>query len=344
MLGPVGPPGKDGESGPRGPQGRDGNPGPQGIPGPPGPRGTSGEEGRSGPPGPAGPAGPPGPPGDSFGYDAAALAALLSQGSQKGPDPSGLGDEPARIIGNDMDEEERREMLAKVYENLKASFSRWRKPDGGKASPAKTCRDLYAAHPQLPSGDYWIDPNDGDVKDAILVRCNREDSATCVFPSPARTPELPLGNVASVGHDGVWLSEIPGAQKLSYKIDGNQLIFLQMLSAYAQQNLTFHCKGVTAYYDATRRSYRHGLKILLANDAELLPRGPDRLRYEALQDGCRHRNKNLWANTILTYRTDKALRLPIADVNIRDVAKGEQGQAFSLQIGPVCFLPPEQDN
>ena len=34
-----------------------------------------------------GPPGLPGPPGESSGYDSAALAAMLGQGTSKGPDP-----------------------------------------------------------------------------------------------------------------------------------------------------------------------------------------------------------------------------------------------------------------
>lgn len=74
---PQGPPG------PKGPPGRDGNSGNPGIMGPPGPRGSSGESGKPGPVGPPGPPGNPGPPGEPFGYDASALAALLSQGQVK---------------------------------------------------------------------------------------------------------------------------------------------------------------------------------------------------------------------------------------------------------------------
>ncbi|CAG2065472.1 unnamed protein product, partial [Timema podura] len=152
MTGPQGPPGKDGEPGPKGMTGRDGNPGAQGFSGPPGPRGPQGEEGRPGQPGSSGPPGPPGPPGDNLGYDAAALSALLGQGQNKGPDPLS-GDEPARIFGKEITEDERRELVLQAYQHLKASFERFRKPDGQKSSPAKTCRDLAVAYPELPNGE-----------------------------------------------------------------------------------------------------------------------------------------------------------------------------------------------
>lgn len=157
VPGQAGPPGPLGEPGQKGPPGRDGGIGPQGIMGPPGQRGPGGEEGKSGPSGSPGPAGPPGPPGESMGYDAAALAALLGQGQSKGPDPL-QGDDsstlPARILGREISEQERRELIVKAYEQLKTSFKKYLKPTGSKEAPAKTCKDLKFAHPELPSGTH----------------------------------------------------------------------------------------------------------------------------------------------------------------------------------------------
>lgn len=42
-----------------------------------------------------------------------------------------------------------------------------------------------------------------------------------------------------------------------------------------------------------------------------------------------------WARTVITYTTDKALRLPITDIGLRDI--GEPDQSFWIQMGPVCF-------
>lgn len=281
--------------------------------------------------GPAGPPGPPGPPGDSLGYDAASLAALLSQGSsQKGPDP--LGDEPVRLFGKQLSDQERRELVTKAYENLKASFDRFKKPDGGKNFPAKTCRDLFAAYPDYKSGQYWIDPNDGDTKDAILVYCNSETKESCLIPKPDRTPEIPLEEHKD--HE-VWLSEMSNGMKMTYKADSNQIGFLQLLSAKARQNITYNCKNTVAYYDVSKRTYRRGIKLLAWNDAELTPKGNQRVRYEVLEDECRHRRPE-WAKTTISYQTDKSLRLPIVDVAVRDL--GEKNQLFWVEIGPACFV------
>lgn len=75
--------------------------------------------------------------------------------------------------------------------------------------------------------------------------------------------------------------------KISYKADNNQIGFLHLLSTHAQQNLTYHCRKSVAYYDEAKKTYRRGLKLLAWNDIELTPRGNQRLRYEAITDGCK---------------------------------------------------------
>lgn len=211
MQGNSGLPGKDGDVGPRGPQGRDGSPGPQGPVGPPGSRGPSGDEGKQGPSGPSGPPGPPGPPGDSLMYDPTALAAFINSGqinNQKGPDP--MNDEPLKIFGKEITEKDRRELVLKAYEQLKASFERFRKPDGTKQSPGKTCRDIFVAYPNYKTGEYWIDPNEGDTRDAILVHCNKEKATTCIIPSPAKSSEISYEGT----EQEAWLGEIAGGFKV----------------------------------------------------------------------------------------------------------------------------------
>lgn len=34
-------------------------------------------------------------------------------------------------------------------------------------------------------GDYWIDPNQGDAKDAILAYCDMHERTTCIYPKPS---------------------------------------------------------------------------------------------------------------------------------------------------------------
>lgn len=42
-----------------------------------------------------------------------------------------------------------------------------------------------------------------------------------------------------------------------------------------------------------------------------------------------------WGKTIVSYETDKPVRLPILDVALRDIGKPEQ--SFSIEIGAACY-------
>lgn len=53
-------------------------------------------------------------------------------------------------------------------------------------------------------GEYWVDPNEGDVKDAIVVHCDMENKATCVLPQPTITEEF---NWVGRASNMVWLGE-----------------------------------------------------------------------------------------------------------------------------------------
>jgi len=204
------------------------------------------------------------------------------------------------------------------------------KPTGEKHSPAKTCKELYIANPTFTSGDYWIDPNDGDKRDAILVHCDMVKKSTCVKPQPNRSE-----NIHYTGEEReLWLGEVRNGMKITYKADSIQLSHLQMLSTHATQNITYHCKNTVAYHDKAKNNYRRSLKLLAWNDAELTAKGSPRLRYEALEDGCQFRT-NAWAKTVLSYTTERAIRLPIIDIAIRDI--GAADQEFSIEIGPVCY-------
>ena len=53
-------------------------------------------------------------------------------------------------------------------------------------------------------GQYWIDPNGGDMNDAILVHCDMETGSSCVYPKPMQSRDI-----VYKGKDReVWLSEM----------------------------------------------------------------------------------------------------------------------------------------
>lgn len=229
-----------------------------------------------------------------------------------------------------LSDEEKRAIVFKAYENLKTRFEKFKKPNGEKNYPAKTCRDLAVAYPEFESGNYWIDPNDGDIRDAILVYCDLKKRATCIIPSPMKSNEI-----SYIGKEPeIWLSEIDNGMKINYKADSNQIGFLQLLSTQASQNITFHCQNTVAYFDNVKNNHRRGVKLMTWNDNELTPKGPQRLRYDVTEDGCADR-KSSWGKTIITYSTDKPLRLPLVDIAVRDF--GSANQKFFVEINPVCF-------
>lgn len=269
-----------------------------------------------------------------MGYGVEVLAALLGQGQTKGPDPL-QGDDselPARLFGQEITDDERRDLITKAYEQLKTSYKKFLRPEGTKESPAKTCRDLSYTHPDLPSGEYWVDPNEGDVKDAIVVHCDMEQKATCVLAQPSMTQEY---NWVGGSNGITWLGEdIVSGFEFTYKADSNQMRFLQLLSSEAWQQLTYHCKNSVAVFDATRRNLRKAMQIMTAADTELKARGNRKFRYRVIEDGCRTRSST-WSSTKIEYRTNKPQRLPFLDVGLRDVGKADQ--AFKIELSHVCF-------
>lgn len=55
-----------------------------------------------------------------------------------------------------------------------------------------------------------MDPNEGDIRDAIVVMCIMEKRSTCLLPQPERTPEITyVGN-----EQEVWLGEMEGGMKV----------------------------------------------------------------------------------------------------------------------------------
>lgn len=53
-----------------------------------------------------------------------------------------------------MTEAERQKLILNAYDRLKQSFTKFKKPNGDQDYPAKTCKDLFIAYPDLESGIY----------------------------------------------------------------------------------------------------------------------------------------------------------------------------------------------
>jgi len=238
-----------------------------------------------------------------------------------------LGDEGERFKGDKSDDAF--EALGKIQAAIEAI----RKPSGTKDAPARTCKDLAMAHPELEDGLYYIDPNQGSPKDAVQVYCKIDKKETCVIPKPDMADkgvhfDEPLTS-------STWFSdEAQDGFQFTYKIDRVQLTFLQLLSATAYQNVTYHCKNSLAYYDARAQSYDSSIIFETNNDLELTAQGGKRRGYNVLLDECQYK-ADAWAKTVFEVRTEKTQRLPLVDIAVRD--GGSAGQEFGLEIGAVCF-------
>lgn len=62
-------------------------------------------------------------------------------------------------------------------------------------------------------GEYWIDPNEGDIRDAVLVKCDAITKSTCVIPQPDHIGPIHFGNRHPQLE--VWLSEMENIEKVS---------------------------------------------------------------------------------------------------------------------------------
>ena len=339
LLGPIGPPGEKGPMGNNGPRGEPGGPGIRGnsgidgdvgaigMMGIPGPRGPQGNDGKKGPSGDVGPPGPPGPPGESIGYDAASLSMLVGQGRPKGPDP--LQNDEGKVFPPELNEEELKTLVISAYKKLKDSFAEFQTPDGDKNTPAKTCRDLFVAHPEKPSGEYWIDPNGADPRDSILVYCDASTKSTCISSKPEISLELAMKYEPT---KEVWLSESKSARHIiNYKADKNQMSFMQLLSQKADQSLTFHCKNTVATKDS-RGNQKKAVSLMSWNDLEYKHKG--KFQYEVTKDECGAGGGD-WAQAVLRINTDRPTRLPVVDLKLADF--GASDQAIKVEVGQVCF-------
>ncbi|KAG8515656.1 Collagen alpha-1(III) chain [Galemys pyrenaicus] len=287
--------------------------------------------GSPGHPGQPGPPGPPGAPGPCCGGG----AAIAGAGEKSGFSPY-YGDEP-------MDFKINTEEIMTSLKSVNGQIENLISPDGSRKNPARNCRDLKFCHPELKSGEYWVDPNQGCKMDAIKVFCNMETGETCINASPLSVPRKRWWTDSSTEKKHIWFGEtMDGGFQFSY---GNpelpedvldvQLAFLRLLSSRASQNITYHCKNSIAYMDHASGNVKKALRLMGSNDGEFKAEGNSKFTYTVLEDGCT-KHTGEWGKTVFEYRTRKAMRLPIIDFAPYDI--GGPDQEFGVDVGPVCFL------
>jgi len=208
-------------------------------------------------------------------------------------------------------------------------------PLGSRDQPIRSCKDLFKCFPDAPDGDYWIDSNEGSVKDAYVAQCIKhgEDGfpETCITP---RMDSITPGPwyMGPSGHR--YISSMNGLDKFSYEASEVQLTFLRLLSTKAHQNVTYHCKNSVAVRSGASGTTEQALKLLTTSDVELSLDAPSLEQYEVIEDGCQYHTGE-WGQTVLNFSTRRNTRLPIVDVAPSDI--GREDQQFGVTLGPVCF-------
>merc|ERR1712042_229991 len=374
LPGYSGPPG---DKGPKGVQGPAGLPGPTGAAGPmglPGKKGPTGDQGPKGFPGAngqqgdPGDAGPPGLPGPSTipPWMGGGLPDGATKGGDEGEEPlpeEGPSPPEERVPENNpffqvyryyssekVDDEKTvisqlngQELLFKnkLDEITKKVDKFISKPDGkSPMTAARTCNDLKAYHPDLPSGMYFIDPNRGCHEDAIKVQCNfieEEDKiVTCV--SPKHTTSVAAAHweskVLSASSDK-YFDEHHGLGSLEYTAEMTQMKYLGLLSNHAVQNITINCKERPVWFNEKTRGYESAMKFKGMKETVFAKTKSDgKYTPKVLKDECAFAAKS-WRSTVLQFTSNKYIRLPIVDFAPSKISN--RNAEYGIDMGPVCF-------
>jgi len=319
IPGPQGPTGDTGPDGPTGPAGPAGPPGDVGQAGNEGPAGPAGDNGVPGEAGPAGPPGPPGPPGD--------ISNLLSGDIWNTVNGNkGITLYRSKRAIDDNTDEDVDQFIARSYKLFKNFADIWKVVTdkyikheglGTKKVPAGSCKDLFKLKPTLPSGDYWIDPNGGTTKDAVLVHCNATNYETCIWPKmPTVEP------MKGESTEYLWaLKDINEEPAMEYAASHVQIKMMRFKSDRVRQNITYSCKN----------SYS---KLKVMTDDEVATNIKDVAGLTTIRDDCKMRD-NTWRSSVYEIKTERLETLPIQDIAIK--AKSGSAEEFGFEVGPICF-------
>jgi len=327
--GPTGNPGPRGRAGREGPPGQLGDFGIDGFKGSLGPRGRSGDDGT---PGPAGPPGPPGPPGLPGGIGMVNLPPLGNL--EKGPAYQGY--RYYRSEDGKDSKTKRTETAGTIFSyitHLDEIMQGMSKPDGSKNFPAKTCQDLKLCHPDIESGEYFIDPNQGFEGDRFKAMCDfKTTTETCIYPTKTMFQKK---NWVSSGKDS-WrwfLDDLAVGEEFNYPANAVQLRYMRLNSNLVRQNITYHCKNSHANRDSFGNESPY-VKIMSNDELEIHSSSHIKNRLKVLKDECSKKD-NKWHKTVFEFTSKITDRLPIADVAVFDVA--DSNEEFGIELGPICF-------
>jgi len=223
-----------------------------------------------------------------------------------------------------------------LIDGLKIKVFGETKPDGSPEFPAKSCKDIQMCFPEATSGEYWLDPNGGQIDDKIKVFCNltADRVETCVSPI-AQFDIVTMSEFKSNDFtQHKWVAKETESAKILYPVRTSQWRHLVIGMQSGHQNITYHCKNSPA--DRTMEGSQHDfLKLLNNKKVELTTDTRSRKEeVNVVEDSC-WMNDGTWQQTVVDYSTTDLKNLPLRDIAVR--GSGNVDESFSVTLGSVCF-------
>ncbi|XP_044179036.1 collagen alpha chain-like [Acropora millepora] len=196
----------------------------------------------------------------------------------------------------------------------------YKRQNGTRQYPARSCRELHLDYPQYPSGRYWIDPNEGCINDALFVYCDFQKQANCIDPKKNKivVPELSTR---------MWISQSDeSAPIMDYKAPAIQMNFLRLLTKQVFQNITYSC-----YQES-----ENDCTIQLQGENEVELQSYETTKPKFVNESSQKKELASGNQAVVEINTKRKEALPIMDV--APTLVGNLPQEFILEIGPVCFM------
>lgn len=196
----------------------------------------------------------------------------------------------------------------------------YKRQNGTRQYPARSCRELHLDYPEYPSGRYWIDPNEGCTNDAFFVYCDFQKQANCIDPKKNKivVPELSTR---------MWISQSDeSAPIMDYKAPAIQMNFLRLLTKQVFQNITYSC-----YQES-----ENDCTIQLQGENEVELQSYETTKPKFVNESSQKKELASGNQAVVEINTKRKEALPIIDV--APTLVGNLPQEFILEIGPVCFM------
>jgi len=223
-----------------------------------------------------------------------------------------------------------------LIDGLKIKVFGTTKPDGSPEFPARSCKDIQMCFPEATTGEYWIDPNGGQIDDKVKVFCNftADRVETCVTP----TAQFDIVKMSDFKNNDFsqhkWLARDSETEKILYPVRSSQWRNLVIGMKSGHQNITYHCRNSPAH-KTMEGATTDNLKLLNNKKVELQGETKSRLEgVKVVEDNC-WMNDGSWQQTVVEYSTKDLNKLPLRDIAVR--GSGNADESFSLTVGKVCF-------